>query len=199
MKTSFIMYLSFYEPVKHFSNDNLGELFRAIFNYHSTGGEPSTDSPIFVAFQFMKSQFENDNLKYLETCDKNKANAKKRWDAVASKRITSNAKHTDNDNDVDNEVGYDNIKWSKLIECFNDIFSKRSKVISDAVKKKYNARLKEGYSKADIVNAMKAASKDDYHKETNFKYCTLEFFSRSDKLDRFINQKEVKQKYIGTL
>jgi hypothetical protein len=46
---------------------------------------------------------------------------------------------------------------------------------------------------------MKAAKKDDYHKDTGYKYCTLEFFSRPDKLDRFLNQDQTPSpKYIAT-
>jgi hypothetical protein len=53
------------------------------------------------------------------------------------------------------------------------------------VKKQFNARLKEGFTKVDIKNAIVNATKDSYHIETELKYVTLEFISRPDKLDKF--------------
>ena len=50
---------------------------------------------------------------------------------------------------------------------------------------KYKARLKEGYTKDDIKNTIINSAKDDYHKETNFKYLTPEYFSRSVTIDKF--------------
>ena len=72
-------------------------------------------------------------------------------------------------------------------------------VIAEATRKKYRARLKEGYTKKDIVLAMKNAKKDDFHKQTvpPLKHLTLEFFSRPDKIDRFIHE-DKPQKYTPT-
>ena len=49
------------------------------------------------------------------------------------------------------------------------------------------ARLKDGYSKQDILDAVSNAVKSDYHKGENFKYLTPEFFSRSETLDKYSN------------
>lgn len=89
------------------------------------------------------------------------------------------------------------IIWNDLITFFNNTFEKKSKVVPEAVQKKYNQRLKEGYLKTDISKAMVNASKDSYHIETGFKHLTLEFFSRPDKLDKFcsINPEPIKRTF----
>lgn len=87
------------------------------------------------------------------------------------------------------------IDEQKLISQFNLIFGKKSKVLGTKAKKQLQARLKEGYTKEDILLAMHNASKDQHHIDSNFKYITLEFMSRQDKLDRFVN---MNQFYIKT-
>ena len=42
MKESFFFYISHYEPVKSLSDEELGQLFRLIFEYQITGVTPVT-------------------------------------------------------------------------------------------------------------------------------------------------------------
>ena len=77
------------------------------------------------------------------------------------------------------------IDWDILLNFFNKVTGKKSRVISENVKKQFKARLKEKYTKEDIKNAIINVCKDSYHIETNLKYVTLEFISRADKLDKF--------------
>lgn len=66
-KPSFLLYKSFYEPIKHLSNEELGLLFRAIFDYQN-GLEIANLSPsLGMAFAFFKNQFDLDSIKYEET------------------------------------------------------------------------------------------------------------------------------------
>lgn len=79
------------------------------------------------------------------------------------------------------------INFDKLLSLLNSKTGRNFKVINDATKKKYKARLKEGYTKDDILNAIINAVNSDYHKENDFKYLTPEFFSRADKLNMYSN------------
>ena len=89
----------------------------------------------------------------------------------------------------------ESIDFDKLIIVFNDIFNCSSRVVNATVRKKYNALLKQGYTKENIKDAMYNASKDPFHIDSGYKHCTLEFFSRPDKVDKFINFKhEIKHK-----
>lgn len=69
MKESFILYNSFYEPIKALKNEQLGKLLRAIFNY-TINGEITQDNDILVAFMFIKNQIDIDTDKWQEEKEK---------------------------------------------------------------------------------------------------------------------------------
>lgn len=79
------------------------------------------------------------------------------------------------------------INFDKLLLFLNSHTKRNFKVINEATKKKYLARLKEGYTSKDIANAIENAVNSDYHKENNFTYLTPEFFSRAVTLDKYSN------------
>jgi uncharacterized phage protein (TIGR02220 family) len=78
-----------------------------------------------------------------------------------------------------------NINWVGLVEQFNSITGKGTKVVPEKAKTQIKARLKDGYTKDDIVTAIHNCYKDQYHIETGHKYLTLEFISRADKMDKY--------------
>ena len=75
---------------------------------------------------------------------------------------------------------------SKIINIFNEVFSKNSRVMSKKVLNKYKEILKY-YSLTDVQSAMRNAKADEFHMENNFKYCTLEYFSRIEQIDKWMN------------
>lgn len=83
--------------------------------------------------------------------------------------------------------------FSVLIETFNIIFNKRSRIISKKVANKYREILKY-YSLDDIKQAMSNAKNDDFHRENGYNYCTLEYFSRIEQIDKWINVQQVEEK-----
>ena len=105
-RESFILYKSFFEPIANFTDEQLGRLFRAIFQWQ-IDGRSNPEPDIAVAFGFFVNQFRIDNSKYQERCEKNRENAQLRWqmrtDANGCERIPSVAKDADNDNENDNE------------------------------------------------------------------------------------------------
>lgn len=83
---------------------------------------------------------------------------------------------------------------SKIINIFNEVFGKNSRVMSKKVLNKYKEILKY-YTLTDIQLAMQNAKADEFHVENNFKYCTIEYFSRIEQMDKWMNVvKEQKQK-----
>ena len=86
------------------------------------------------------------------------------------------------------------IDSSKLLSLFNSILGKQARVIPTKAKTQLKQRLKEGYTKEDIIKAITNASKDPHHIESNYKYITLEFITRPDKLERFVNMGDYKIK-----
>ncbi|WP_253911029.1 conserved phage C-terminal domain-containing protein [Riemerella anatipestifer] len=79
------------------------------------------------------------------------------------------------------------IDFEKLLNFISDKTKRKFKTINDQIKRKYKARLKEGYTKEDILEAIENAVKDKYHMEQGYKYLTPEFFSRPITLDKYKN------------
>ena len=79
------------------------------------------------------------------------------------------------------------INFDKLLSFLNSKIDRNFKLVNKKVQGKYLARLKEGYTKFDILDAISNAVNSDFHKESNFKYLTPEFFSRSETLDKYSN------------
>ena len=79
-RPSFLIYKSFYKPIKNLSNEDKGKLFTAIFEYQTQdfdGPEQVIEPQIHMAFEFFKNQFELDNKKWEKRVEANRANGKK--------------------------------------------------------------------------------------------------------------------------
>jgi uncharacterized phage protein (TIGR02220 family) len=77
------------------------------------------------------------------------------------------------------------IDWQALLDFLNKAVNKKYKSFPEPVKKSYRKRLKEGFTKSDIMKAIEKAAKDEFHISNEYKHLTIEFFSRADKLDKF--------------
>lgn len=112
-RESFLIYKSFYEPIKFLDDEKLGKLFRALFEYQ-IDKKDCEDVEIKMAFEFFKNQFRLDNEKYEKMVERNKENGKKGGRPKQSKENPKNPmgykkpKKPDNDNDNDNENVNDN-------------------------------------------------------------------------------------------
>jgi hypothetical protein len=80
----------------------------------------------------------------------------------------------------------------------NKTFDRNFKVVNDSVKKKYKSLLKQGYSKEQITNAIKNCKSNKYHIENNYQYCTLEFFSRAETIDKYSDVSEIDNSKVYT-
>ncbi len=90
------------------------------------------------------------------------------------------------------------VDWDKLKDTFNKITGKQMRIVNSETKRKIKARLKEGYQRSEIVNAMKNAILDPYHIETSHRYITLEYFSRAKTIDKYqedLSQNKSEQKF----
>ncbi len=88
---------------------------------------------------------------------------------------------------VINNINIESIDYDVFLDFINKTFSRKFQLINDKVKNKYKALLKQGYKKNQIKQAVINASKNDYHKQTNYQYCTPEYFSRAETIDKFSN------------
>ena len=81
----------------------------------------------------------------------------------------------------------ESIDFDELLKFINSSFGRSFKTINPKVRKSYNARLKETYTKEDFVNCITNLKNHGYHKENNYQYCTPEFISRSETLEKYSN------------
>lgn len=113
MKESFIIYKGYYEPIKSLTDEQLGQLFRCIFNYQIDGIEPTINDSIYMAFQFFKNQFRLDEDKYQKVIERNKNNGSKGGrpklkqepnETQKTHSVILKPKKADNDNDNVNDI-----------------------------------------------------------------------------------------------
>jgi uncharacterized phage protein (TIGR02220 family) len=198
-KKSFIIYTDSRGMVNKLSNERAGILFKTLFSYCDDENPICDDEVIDMAFEHFKNILKRDLIKYENIVERNRNNGKNGGRPknpvgnLGSQEKQKEPKKADNDIDIDNDINNKptsiKVDWSALINQFNLITGKKTKVISPIVKNKILARLKEGYSKQDFLNAIENCYNDKWHKETNHKHLTLEFISRADKLERFSTQK----------
>jgi hypothetical protein len=81
----------------------------------------------------------------------------------------------------------------KIINIFNEVFNKQSRVMSKKVLNKYKEILKH-FSLQDINQSMINAKIDEFHQENGYKYCTLEYFSRIEQIDKWLNATKEQKK-----
>jgi uncharacterized phage protein (TIGR02220 family) len=124
-------------------------------------------------------------------------------DSNATKKLANVA---DNVNDNVNDILIQPkvvINWDSLLTQFNNLTKRNFKIINDATKKQILARLKEGYTKEDLWNAIQNCYNDDFHKENNHKYLTLEFISRAKMMEKYsvdvVKSKKIDKSEIGKL
>lgn len=98
-------------------------------------------------------------------------------------KIITNVINVGQENLPNPKPTFEKIDFKKLTEFLNKATGRNLHEPNQTVKNKYIARLKEGIPKSKITDAIINACEDPYHIETNFKYLTMEFFSRADKIE----------------
>jgi len=81
----------------------------------------------------------------------------------------------------------ESLNYVLLLQFINKTFNRKFTVISESAKRSFNARLKEGYTKEHIMNAILSVSRDQFHIDNKFKFASPDYFSRSKTLDQHGN------------
>jgi len=193
-KKSFILYVDQKDLWNKLPDEIAGKLIKHIYAYVSDENPSSDELMIEIAFEPIKQQLKRDlklfEEKRIKRSEAGIAGANKRWQEIAkdSNRINDITKIADNVNDNVNVNAIDNINYQALLDFVNKSFGRNFKVVSDKIQRSYKARLKEGYKKEDIIQAIKNCKDNKFHKENNYQYCTPEYFSRSETLDKYVDR-----------
>ncbi|KGO88073.1 hypothetical protein Q765_03180 [Flavobacterium rivuli WB 3.3-2 = DSM 21788] len=217
-KKSFLLYCDLIHSIEKMPDEKAGVLFKHILRYVNDQNPVTDDLLIEVAFEHIKQSLKRDLAKYESTRAKNKQNAEKRWNkqnANECDRIPTDTKHADSDSDSDSDSDIKSIinntlpetfvsgagepsginskaerfDWTKLVEQFNTLTGKNSKVVPEKAKKQIRALIKIGYTKDDIITAIINCHKDPYHISENHKHLTIEFITRPDKMEKYLSLK----------
>ena len=77
MKDGFVLYSKYWDILKDLPNEDMGILFKTILKYQATKEIDELPANLKIAFNFIKNQFDLDDKKYQELCEKQKANGLK--------------------------------------------------------------------------------------------------------------------------
>lgn len=108
MKTSFVLHNDSLFILDELTDEQAGQLFKAIKAYH-LGQEYKLDFALNLVFILFKNQFERDNENYIKRCNRNAENGskggrpKKANESQKTQSVILKPKKADNDNDSDNE------------------------------------------------------------------------------------------------
>lgn len=135
MNDSFILYTSYYALIEGLTDEQLGQLTRAIFLYARDGKTINLEPVVRMAFAFIKDNIERNQDKYQAKCEKNRQIAlereRKKREAREKAGNTNVHERTrtcenntnvherspyDNDNDNDNEYDNDVSKETNILE-----------------------------------------------------------------------------------
>ena len=200
-KRGFLLYADLINTVEKLPHETAGKLFKHILQYVNDQNPISDELIIELVFEPIRQSLKRDLEKYNRIVERNRANGLKGGRPIVKPTETQsdilgeieNPKQADNDNDNDNKINL-TVNWDLFLSKFNSITGKKVLVVNDKCKRQVRARLSEGYSKSDIVEAIKKCSTDKYHIETGFKYLTLEFITRADKMEMFTTMKDPENK-----
>lgn len=191
-KKTFIFYSDWINMVREMPDEDAGALLKHVLSYVNDE-EPTTDNLLVkMAFGHMKPMLKQDLNKWEKIREKRREAGKKGGQANA-KQNEANAKQVQAVNVNVNDIllkkeTKDILDFVKLLSFINQKTGRKFKTINKDIKRKYEARLKDGYTKQDILNAVINASNLQYHKDNGCQHLTPEFFSRATTLDKYGNE-----------
>ena len=94
-KKSFVMYTSWEKSIKRMTNEQAGQLLKAIYEYQSNPDACPENDGAALVFEIIKEKMDEDNTKYQKTCD-SRAEAgrkgnEKRWTKENATEDNNNA------------------------------------------------------------------------------------------------------------
>lgn len=199
-KKKVIVYTDWIEQFKDLTDEEAGRLIKHFFNYVNDLN-PVSDRLTELLFNPIKATLKRDLESWKNKQQTNKENGAKggrpkknietennQNNPVGFLETQNNPEKGDSVNvsvNVNNNNTIESIDYDVFLSTINNIFDRSFKMINVSVRKKYEMLLKQGYTKHQIHNAMLNCKNNDYHKETNYRYCTPEFFSRPITIDKY--------------
>lgn len=203
-KKKVIVYTDWITQFKDLTDEEAGKLIKHFFEYVNDLN-PQSDRLIELLFNPIKATLKRDLEAWESKQQTNKENGlkggrpKKEITEInpnnpngflitqnnPEKGVSVSVSVNDSVNDKKDNIITESIDFGLLLNRINETFSRKYKVINNNVKSKFKARLKEGYTKEDIKNCIDNLKNIQYHKDNGYQYCTPEFISRSETLEKY--------------
>lgn len=151
MNDSFILYTSDYQLIEGLTDEQLGQLTRALFVYARDGEVINLEPVVRMAFVFIKDKIDRNQQKYQKKCERNRENIRKRW----NKSNTNDTKENEripNDTSVYERIPNDTTRYLYDSDSVSDSDS-------DITKDGNNKPSKEGKSKNEFLTPEPAKEK----------------------------------------
>lgn len=88
MKDNFILYTSYKDAIMVLSDEQAGQLLKAIFEFTTTGVKQEIgDTAVKFAYMLIVSQIETSKKQYEKKCERMRANIQKRWNTTETNSI----------------------------------------------------------------------------------------------------------------
>ena len=102
-QNSFVLYTDYIQHVSLLSDQEAGQLFKALFHFVADGTTPVFSGSLMMCFSFISSQIQRDKAKYSDICEK-RAAAGSKGGKQKQANLADNV--TDIDNITDTEINY---------------------------------------------------------------------------------------------
>ena len=113
IKKTLILFTELKEVFDTLSDEQAGQLIKAIFEYEQTNILPDLQGLLKIVFIPIRQSIDRNRVKYDNVCERNKENIGKRWNKNNTKNtsgkigINKNTKNTDKDKDKDKDKDSD--------------------------------------------------------------------------------------------
>jgi uncharacterized phage protein (TIGR02220 family) len=200
-KKKVIVYTDWINQFKDLTDEEAGKLIKHFFEYVNDLN-PTSDRLTELLFNPIKATLKRDLEAWESKQQTNKENGakggrpKKNTETEINPNNPVGFLETQNNpqkgvsvnvsvNDINNNNIVESIDYDHLLKYINESFGRSFKVVNNKVKAKYKSLFKQGYKKEQVREAIDNVKNNQYHKETNYQYCTIEFFSRPETLDKY--------------
>ena len=180
MRQAFNFYRSYWDVAKELNDKDRLAFYDALLTRQFTGEETELKGLVKFAYLSQKHSIDKQIKGYEDKT--------KRPLQDPSQDPSQGGTQGPSVQEKEKEKGKEEIDYQALLDFVNNTFGRNFKVITEKVKRSYYARLKDGYIKEDIINAIKNCKENQFHKDNNYNYCTPEFFSRAETLDKYADR-----------
>ncbi len=181
MRKAFNFYRSYWEVANELNDKDRLAFYDALLKKQFTNEDTELNGMVKFAYLSQKHSIDKQIDGYISQMSKRYPNEDP-WQGGTQGAYVD---PTQQEEEKEEEKVKEKIDYEALLQFINVTFNRKFQVFNDKVKSKYSSLLKQGYTKNQVMNAIINCKSNQYHKEKNYQYCTPEFFSRTDVIDKY--------------